>query len=42
MAVGVREYRLRWFTPGDETDPCGHATLECAYVLLLVLHHERR
>jgi PhzF family phenazine biosynthesis protein len=26
-------YRLRWFTPGDEVDLCGHATLATAYVL---------
>ncbi|NMB90231.1 MAG: PhzF family phenazine biosynthesis protein [Chloroflexi bacterium] len=26
-------YRLRWFTPADEVDLCGHATLASAYVL---------
>ena len=26
-------YRLRWFTPGGETDLCGHATLATAYVI---------
>jgi len=26
-------YRLRWFTPGNEIDLCGHATLATAYVL---------
>lgn len=32
----VREaggFRLRWFTPTDEVDLCGHATLASAYVL---------
>lgn len=27
------KYRLRWFTPTDEVDLCGHATLASAYVL---------
>ena len=27
------EYRLRWFTPTDEVDLCGHATLASAHVL---------
>ena len=27
------DYRLRWFTPGNEVDLCGHATLGTAYVL---------
>ncbi|MBO4910531.1 MAG: PhzF family phenazine biosynthesis protein [Lachnospiraceae bacterium] len=26
-------YDLRWFTPGDEINLCGHATLAAAYVL---------
>lgn len=26
-------YRLRWFTPTDEVDLCGHATLASAHVL---------
>ncbi len=26
-------YRLRWFTPSQEVDLCGHATLATAYVL---------
>jgi len=26
-------YRLRWFTPTEEVDLCGHATLSSAYVL---------
>lgn len=35
-AFAVKEgagYHLRWFTPGGETDLCGHATLGTAYVL---------
>lgn len=27
-------YRLRWFTPKNEIDLCGHATLASAYVLM--------
>lgn len=27
-------YHLRWFTPGEEIDLCGHATLATAWVLL--------
>lgn len=27
-------YQLRWFTPGDEIDLCGHATLAAGYVIL--------
>jgi len=35
-AFAVKEgegYRLRWFTPAEEIDLCGHATLATAYVL---------
>ncbi|APB69513.1 PhzF family phenazine biosynthesis protein [Paenibacillus polymyxa] len=35
-AFAVKEkdgYRLRWFTPGNEIDLCGHATLATAYVI---------
>lgn len=35
-AFAVKEgesYRLRWFTPTDEIDLCGHATLATAYVI---------
>jgi PhzF family phenazine biosynthesis protein len=28
------DYNLRWFTPVDEIDLCGHATLASAYVIL--------
>lgn len=27
-------YHLRWFTPGEEIDLCGHATLASAFVLM--------
>jgi len=27
------EHRLRWFTPTNEVDLCGHATLAAAHVL---------
>ncbi len=32
-------YRLRWFTPVEEVDLCGHATLAAAYVLFEELRH---
>src|SRR3546814_1157650 len=35
-AFFVREgdsYRIRWFTPTDEVELCGHATLAAAHVL---------
>ena len=31
------KYRLRWFTPVDEIDLCGHATLASAYVIFRYL-----
>lgn len=31
-------YRLRWFTPVDEIDLCGHATLASAYVVTRFLN----
>lgn len=30
-------FELRWFTPVDEVDLCGHATLACAHVLYMHL-----
>ena len=27
------KYHIRWFTPGNEIDLCGHATLGSSYVL---------
>ena len=34
-------YHLRWFTPGDEVDLCGHATLGTAFVILTYYEPER-
>ncbi|WP_341538181.1 PhzF family phenazine biosynthesis protein [Paenibacillus xerothermodurans] len=31
--IGGGQYRLRWFTPVEEVDLCGHATLASAHVL---------
>ena len=28
------KYHLRWFTPGEEIDLCGHATLATAFVVM--------
>lgn len=42
-AFFVREgdaFRLRWFTPTDEVDLCGHATLASAHVLFEELGYE--
>lgn len=36
-AFAVKEgahYRLRWFTPGEEINLCGHATLATAFIIL--------
>lgn len=35
--TGQADYGLRWFTPVDEIDLCGHATLATAWVLFNVL-----
>ena len=35
------EYELRWFTPENEVDLCGHATLATAYVIFEELDYER-
>jgi len=32
-------FRLRWFTPAEEVDLCGHATLAAAYVLYVHLQY---
>ena len=32
------EYELRWFTPKEEVDLCGHATLASAYVIFTYLY----
>jgi PhzF family phenazine biosynthesis protein len=31
-------YRIRWFTPANEVDLCGHATLASAWLILNELH----
>lgn len=36
------EYDIRWFTPVDEIDLCGHATLASAYVLCSCVETERK
>jgi len=33
FVVSENEIQLRWFTPLEEVDLCGHATLACAHVL---------
>ncbi len=33
-------YHLRWFTPAEEVELCGHATLAAAHVLFNHLGHE--
>jgi predicted PhzF superfamily epimerase YddE/YHI9 len=33
-------YQLRWFTPQNEVDLCGHATLASAYVILNMIQPE--
>ncbi|MEF8798105.1 MAG: PhzF family phenazine biosynthesis protein [Candidatus Bipolaricaulota bacterium] len=35
------EYELRWFTPENEVDLCGHATLATAYVIFEELNYEK-
>ncbi|MFP4003632.1 MAG: PhzF family phenazine biosynthesis protein, partial [Alphaproteobacteria bacterium] len=37
---GANAYDLRWFTPADEVDLCGHATLASAFVLFTELTPE--
>lgn len=34
---GEAGYEIRWFTPDEEMDLCGHATLATAYVVLNIL-----
>jgi PhzF family phenazine biosynthesis protein len=34
---GAHDYRLRWFTPVDEVDLCGHATLAAAFIIFTKL-----
>ncbi len=35
------EYLLRWFTPKDEIDLCGHATLASAFIVLNILERDQ-
>lgn len=35
------EYLLRWFTPKDEIDLCGHATLASAFIVLNIVERDR-
>jgi len=34
-------FHIRWFTPNDEENLCGHATLSCAYVLFEILGYDK-
>ncbi|MDD2358583.1 MAG: PhzF family phenazine biosynthesis protein [Thiovulaceae bacterium] len=34
------KFHIRWFTPTDEVDMCGHATLASAYVLFEILNFQ--
>ncbi|RTE87806.1 PhzF family phenazine biosynthesis protein [Lysobacter sp. N42] len=36
------EHEIRWFTPEDEVDLCGHATLAAAYVMFHYLGYEQQ
>ena len=36
-----QDYSLRWFTPKDEVDLCGHATLAAAHVLFKHMEHSK-
>jgi PhzF family phenazine biosynthesis protein len=40
FAPGDEGYDIRWFTPTDEVDLCGHATLASAYVVFEHLNRE--
>ncbi|WP_445659614.1 PhzF family phenazine biosynthesis protein [Alteromonas mediterranea] len=33
---------IEWFTPADEVDLCGHATLAAAHVLYTHLHYTKQ
>lgn len=35
------DYRIRWFTPVDEVDLCGHATLASAFALFTLLNYKK-
>jgi PhzF family phenazine biosynthesis protein len=36
--VGAKEYKIRWFTPTNEVDLCGHATLASAWLVFNEIH----
>jgi PhzF family phenazine biosynthesis protein len=38
---GAGKYNLRWFTPMQEVDLCGHATLAAAWVIFNVMEKKR-
>ena len=38
---GTGKYKLRWFTPLQEVDLCGHATLAAAWVVFNVMEKKR-
>ena len=35
------KFHIRWFTPSNEVDMCGHATLASAYVIFEILNYEK-
>ena len=35
------DYYIRWFTPSNEVDMCGHATLASAYVIFNILNYQK-
>ena len=35
------KFHIRWFTPSNEVDMCGHATLASAYVIFKILNYEK-
>ncbi|MEO9509348.1 MAG: PhzF family phenazine biosynthesis isomerase, partial [Nonlabens ulvanivorans] len=39
FVVSDNSIHLRWFTPMEEVDLCGHATLASAFVLYEYLHY---
>jgi PhzF family phenazine biosynthesis protein len=34
-------FHIRWFTPSNEVDMCGHATLASAYVIFEILNYKK-
>lgn len=35
------KFHIRWFTPSNEVDMCGHATLASAYVIFEILNYKK-